>query len=280
MLLFGGLALGVLVVAITLIICVNAVRTAGIKKSNRKEIFVYQSTDHIERFYEMIFSGTSILSFLSVYYLIERFVTTGEFREYWDGHKDMLLLVMICISCLLNTFLDRIVIPLKNISREEKAGIRMIGMLYIILIFAYIKFIYGNDNYDGFIMYFMGLMIGRFIYFDASFKDFVTSVINASKNTALLVLGLTYTGIMCYVGFTTDYLMISNGVLVSTFIAHIYMVISIFIIDKLRITRLVLGKVKDGGNNYYEDEYDEYDMDEDGDDDQYFEDYQEYDNEE
>ncbi len=103
-------------------------------------------------------------------------------------------------------------------------------MLYVILIFAYIKFIYENDNYDGFIMYFLGLMIGRFIYFDASFRDGIKTLLDALKNFPLLILGLAYTGFMAYTGFTSGYLLVGNGVLVSTFIAHIFMIVAIFII--------------------------------------------------
>ena len=117
-------------------------------------------------------------------------------------------------------------------------------MLYVILIFLYIKFIYENNNYDGFIMYFLGLMIGRFIYFDASFRDGIKTMLEALKNLPLLILGLAYTGFMAYTGFTSDYLLVGNGVLVSTFIAHVFMIVAIFIIHHSHFMSIFARKPK------------------------------------
>lgn len=246
---FLGVAFAGLVFCLTIIICVSSIKLAAKKKSDKNTTSEKTSSkskimlNTIDRFYEMIFSGASILSFLSVYYLIDRFVTTGPFRVFWDKHSDMLLLAFIIISCLINTLLDKIFIPLKSLNQSEKASIRLIAMLYIILIFLYIKYIYENNNYDGFIMYFLGLMIGRFVYFDASFKDFIDSVKNTLQNIPLLILTLSYTAYMCYYGFATKYLLKSNGVLVSTFFAHIFMIVSIFIIYHTHIVNLIVSLI-------------------------------------
>lgn len=237
--LFFILAIVGLLVSVGIIILSDYMVTRRVRAARRAKVFYARSVGHINRFYEMMFSGTSILSFLSTYYLIERFVTTGGFRVFWNGHKDILLLMMIVISCLLNTVLDKFVVPLE-LDKESRGSVRMIGMLYIILIFVYIKFIYENNNYDGFIIYFLGLMVGRFIYFDASFGDFIESVKRAARNFQLMILGLSLTGVMCLVGFKTKYLLISNGVLVSCFIAHIFIVAAIFLVSKTRLVNLVV----------------------------------------
>lgn len=241
----AGLALSICIILLSASLIAHSV-----KSGNRKKFYYDKANDLLERFYELVFSGASILSFLATYYLIDRFVTDGPFRAFWEKYDDMLLLVMIILSCLINTCLDKVFVPLKHITNEKKASVRMIGMLYIILIFVYIKFIYENNNYDGFITYFLGLMVGRFAYFDSSFKDFVHSVRMAAKNLPLLVLGLSYTGLMCLIGFGSDYLLISNGVLVSTFIAHIFMIIAITIIYRSKLMTLIL---KD--NTSHEDDY-------------------------
>lgn len=57
-----------------------------------------------ERFYELIFSGGSIIGFMAAYYLINRFVTAGAFYQFWSDYKDYLLLVFMIISILVNTF--------------------------------------------------------------------------------------------------------------------------------------------------------------------------------
>ncbi len=239
MLAFFLITLLLLVICVSIIVLVVSLSAHGVTTMYKKDYFYIRSSELVERFYEMIFSGSSILSFLASYYIIERFVTEGSFRVFWDDHSDLLLLGMIITSCLLNTFLDRVLIPLRNIDKEEKASVRMIAMLYVILIFVYIKFIKENNNYDGFITYFLGLMIGRFVYFDASFGDFIASVKRAGQNLPLMVMGLAYLGIMCYIGFGSKYLLISNGVLVSTFIAHIFMVIAILIIHNTNVLRMI-----------------------------------------
>lgn len=239
MLSFFLISLLLLIACVGVIILCVSLSAHTVTQGSKKNYFYNRSSELVERFYEMIFSGSSILSFLASYYLIERFVTEGAFRTFWDAHSDLLLLGMIITSCLLNTFLDRVLIPLRSIDKEDKASVRMIAMLYIILIFIYIKFIKENNNYDGFITYFLGLMIGRFVYFDASFKDFVHSVKTAGQNLPLLIMGLIYLGIMCYIGFSSKYLLVSNGVLVSTFIAHIFMVVAILIIHNTNILKRI-----------------------------------------
>ena len=38
----------------------------------------------VERFYELVFSSTSILFFLAAYYLIDRFMKIREYRIFWN----------------------------------------------------------------------------------------------------------------------------------------------------------------------------------------------------
>ncbi len=242
MLTFLGLALACTVLSVLIIILASKAGARGRTRLARQRAFITRANNLTERYYEMIFSATSILSFLSAYYLIERFVTEGAFHDFWEAHSDFLLLIMIILSCVINSIFDRILIPLKNVNTEEKGSVRLIGMLYIILIFIYIKFIYENNNYDGFIIYFLGLMVGRYAYFDSSFSDFVSTIKRASHNVPLLLLGLANTAIMCLYGFTSKYLLRSNGVLVSTFFAHLFLVVAIFIVFHTRFIRIFVKK--------------------------------------
>lgn len=240
---FFLLALGGLIVSLILILSFCKILVNISTPIKRRDIVFYEKANElVDRFYEMIFSGASILSFLAAFYLIDRFVTSGEFRVFWDKHNDFLLLGMIILSCVINSILDRVFMPLKHLNSEKKASVRIVGMLYIIMIFIYIKFIYENNNYDRFITYFIGLMVGRFAYFDVSLKDFVYSIRAAAKNLPLMILTLCYTAFMCYFGFKSKYLLISNGVLVSTFFAHIFMIASIFIIYHTRVLTLIIRK--------------------------------------
>lgn len=236
--------IGALVCLFIMLIAVRLTAKGDTRLERRWDIYD-RSVNLAQRFDEMIFSATSILSFLAVYYLVDRFATEPGFRSFWDNWCDFILLGMIVVSCIVNNYFDVMLIPLKKITRDEKASVRLIGMFYIMVIFLYIKFIYENKNYDGFIMYFLGLIIGRFVYFDASFRDSIKTIKDGAKNIPFLILGLAYTAYMCIFGFTTDYLLISNGVLVSTFIAHLFMVVAIFILHHSHFMYLFIRKPKE-----------------------------------
>lgn len=183
-----------------------------------------------QRFYELIFSGNCILFFMTVYYLINRFYTVEPYKSMFRKYESFLLLLLIVLSCILNSLLDKIFIRLDCLSKDERSAIKILGMFYMLVIFAYIKYIYENDNYDMFITYFLGLMVGRFVYFDASFKDFTTSIGKALANLPIMILGLACTGAMAYWGFTTKYLIKHIGVITNVFIAHIFLCVAIFIV--------------------------------------------------
>lgn len=231
-------------VCLFVILLASRATAKGRTRLEKRWDFYYRSRNMAQRFDEMIFSATSILSFLAVYYLIDRFATDPDFRLFWDRWCDFILLGMIVVSCIINNYFDVMLIPLKKITKEEKASVRLVGMFYIMVIFLYIKFVYENDNYDGFIMYFLGLIIGRFVYFDTSLRGSLKTMKDGAKNIPFLILGLTYTAFMCIYGFGTDYLLISNGVLVSTFIAHIFMVVAIFILHHSHLIALFSRKPK------------------------------------
>ncbi len=192
-----------------------------------------------EKFSELIFSGTSILMFMTAYYLIERFVAIDAFLDVWNKYKDFLLLLFIVISCIFNTLLDHVIIRLRHLESQDRAPIRLLGMLYMILIFCYIKFIYENNNYDFFITYFLGLMIGRFVYFDASFKGFIATVKEAVTNIPLLLLALSATGILSLYGFSSKYLIKHIGVLTNVFFIHLFMCVALFILFHSHIIDLI-----------------------------------------
>ena len=189
----------------------------------------------IEKYYELIISITSMLFFIGVYFLIEHryFEVSEKFYEIWNKYDDFLLLFALFISIFFINFIDTFIIPLKLLYREEKATLRMVAMIYMLLVFAYIKFIYKNDNYDSIIVYFIIMVVGRFVYFDASFADFLKIMKNVFLETPMLLLGIITTSIVAWYGFGTEYLLKSNGVVLSLWIAHIFIVVEITLIHMI-----------------------------------------------
>ena len=186
----------------------------------------------MEKYYEMIISSTSMLFFIGLYFLIEHryFDVSEEFYEIWNKYDDFLLLFALFISIFFIYFVDTFIIPLKLLYREEKATLRMLAMIYMLIIFAYIKFIYKNDNYDSIIVYFIIMIIGRFVYFDASFTDFLLSIKKQFLEFPTLLLAVVSTSAIAWYGFGTEYLLKTNGVVLSLWISHLFFIVEIAVI--------------------------------------------------
>ena len=90
----------------------------------------------IESFYEMVFSSTSVLIFLSLYYVLDERIPQAAY--FWNKYQDILLMVFLVCSVFLTFWFDRIFVHLKTISSEQKASVRLISAFYIILILLYI----------------------------------------------------------------------------------------------------------------------------------------------
>lgn len=195
----------------------------------------------VESFYELVFSGTSILLFLSLYYIIDE--RLPQISMYWEKYQDVVLLVFIVLSVFLTSWLDVVLVKLTHLDPEQKASVRLISVFYIVLILLYIRFIYEDTNYDGLILYFLTLTVGRFLYFDFTVKSFLETMRGVLENLPLLVIMSAYSGFVCWYGFHVGFLLKSNGVILSTFLAHLFMDCSIFLLHKTRILKHVIRKI-------------------------------------
>ncbi len=260
---FFALAMTGVLLCILVIIAIArtaAARTAAKEIAEGREVdrcyFVNEVYRRVQLFYEMLISGTSVLSF-SVGYVIANHLysiliyrghsaTSGNYRHWiaaWEGGKDFILLLMICSSCVMNSILDRLIIPLKHTSKEQKASVRLLAMFYVIVILLCLNHVGSESEYSPVMMYYLGLMIGRFIYFDASFADFWTTIKNAAANAYLLVLGLMLTGSLCVIGFRLEYLLPRNYYIVGVFYTHMFMLGAIFLLHHLRLIKIFIQRL-------------------------------------
>jgi len=210
---------------------------------NRKQAVLGALEDKVQRFFEMIIAGTSVMSFSCAYVIINHIntlvqsgvagnLTPMEQRliEAWAEGKDFVLLLLICLSCVINTILDSLIIPLKKLSKAEKATMRMLAMFYVIILLVYLNYIGDESQYSPVMMYYFGLMIGRFVYFDASFKDFLEALKNMFFNLPYMVLSLILTGALCAFGFGAGYFLERNYFIMGIFYTHLFMLACIFVI--------------------------------------------------
>ena len=143
-------------------------------------------------------------------------------------------------SVFMTNWFDILFVPLTAIPTRQKASVRLISAFYIILILLYIKFIYHDSNYDSLIMYFITLAVGRFLYFDSTLEDIRDTLQGVARNLPLLVLMGSYSAIVCWYGFHCGFLLTSNGVILSTLLAHLFMDVSIFVLDKTQLVKLFI----------------------------------------
>ncbi len=150
-----------------------------------------------EEYDELVFSAASVLFFTGLYFLIDwnYFHLSSGGVAFWKKYNDFLLLGFLIVSMLLNNVLDRLFVPLRRLEDETRSSLRMAGMLYMMVVFAYIKFIYEDNNYDTIILYFLTMIIGRFVYFDASLADF-RKAMNAHLILILEIFVIDRTGLM------------------------------------------------------------------------------------
>lgn len=247
-----GISMGFIYLATKLVL--NRAPGGSVRRRALRNAFV----DKSQRFFEMLIAGTSVLSFSCsyviinhVYDLVQKGIATNlnsteqMLVDMWSEGKDFVLLLLILLSCVINTVLDSFIIPLKKMTREEKATIRMLAMFYVIIILMYLNLIGDESQYSPVMMYYFGLMVGRFVYFDASFKDFLLALKNMFFNLPYMVLTLSLTGILCYFGFSMNFLLERNYYIVGIFYTHLFMLVCVFIIHLIwLISNIGSGKTR------------------------------------
>ena len=178
-------------------------------------------------FEERPFLQIGSLDILHLHYI----QNTGSAFSSFSGQTVLLLII---IAVLLNAWLDHALIPLETLREGEREALHMTAILYMLLIFEYIKFGYKNDNYDSIIQYFILLLIGRFVGFDTTITAMKKTFHNLVSSLPLLAMALASTTVMALVGFSTGYLVTPNGVVFNLFIAQLYLLVIMSIVYKVR----------------------------------------------
>lgn len=229
-------------IAIGIIVIASKAMSTKYSLATRQTFLIDETISLTERFYELIFSSTFILMFVAIYFAIDYFGFGTTDKSIWSKYNGIILLFFILGSVILNSFVDNKIIPLNHIRPGERASMRLLGMIYMLVIFAYIKFLYVDSNYDSIIMYFITLVIGRFVYFDASLESFQEAMAGVRDNLPILALALMCTAIMAAFGFNTNYLQEQYGVVFNLFYAHIFLLIIIFIVHRTEMANHLIEK--------------------------------------
>ena len=267
---------GVMLCTFLIFVVTKLVSKPDKERPTRQEkdmLFFQDFHTNIQLFFEMMISGTSVMLFACSYVIINhvydlvsggKYVGFNTFVSVWEEWKDFILLLLICLSCVANTLIDKFIIPLKKVTREQKASMRVLGMFYVIIILLYLNRIGEKSAYGPVMMYYLGLMVGRFVYFDASFLDFLQILKSALRHAPIFIMCILLSGSLSYIGFSLGYFIEHNYFIMGIFYTHLFILAVIFILHLSRIMYLFARKPKieeypDEYEEEYEEEYDDYD---------------------
>lgn len=175
--------------------------------------------------FEIIICNTCIIVIMYVYY---RLAKNLLFLEKYLG---IIMLVLIIIAILLNDFLDE---KLKQdmIKEEDKGNIRLISSCSIIMLFSFLKIYFKTAEYDEFLLCYIGLVLGRFIYFDSTLKGFIRCVKNLKSYFIPLIIAFLLTGIISGIGSHLE-VITTNNIFISLMISHFAILFFIHLTKKM-----------------------------------------------
>lgn len=175
--------------------------------------------------FEIIICNTCIIVIMYVYYWLAKNLL---FLEKYLG---IIMLVLIIIAILLNDFLDE---KLKQdmIKEEDKGNIRLISSCSIIMLFSFLKIYFKTAEYDEFLLCYIGLVLGRFIYFDSTLKEFIRCVKNLKSYFIPLIIAFLLTGIISGIGLHLE-VITTNNLFISLMISHFAILFFIHLTKKI-----------------------------------------------
>ena len=175
--------------------------------------------------FEIIICNTCIIVIMYVYYWLAKNLL---FLEKYLG---IIMLVLIIIAILLNDFLDE---KMKQdmIKEEDKGNIRLISSCSIIMLFSFLKIYFKTAEYDEFLLCYIGLVLGRFIYFDSTLKEFIRCVKNLKSYFIPLIIAFLLTGIISEIGLHLE-VITTNNLFISLMISHFAILFFIHLTKKM-----------------------------------------------
>lgn len=128
----------------------------------------------VQMIFEVLISTACIIETFLLYDWISKACS------FLDDYLNVLLLVSFIFAIITNRLID-CWLKQDMISGEDKANIRLISSCLMIIILIYIKYCYFKDGYEDFILNYSCLVLGRFIFYDTSFKQTMESLKDLKK---------------------------------------------------------------------------------------------------
>ena len=175
--------------------------------------------------FEILISNTCVIVMMYVY---DRIANNVLFLEKYLG---IVMIILIILAIMINNFLDEKLVQ-DMLKKEEKGNIRLLSSCSILLIFFFFKFYFHTAEYDDLLLCYIGLVLGRFIYFDSSLEGIKECFRGLKPYILPLIIGILFTGailgVEIYLGIIT-----TENVFFSLTISHVFILYFIHITKKI-----------------------------------------------
>lgn len=181
--------------------------------------------------FEIIICNTCIIVMMYVYYWL------FNNMPFLEGYFGIIMIVLIIIAILINDFLD-VKLEQDMIKEEDKGNLRLLSSCSIILIFLLLKIYFKTVEYDEFLLCYIGLVIGRFIYFDSTCKEFFQCIKKLMQFLIPLIIALILTVIISGIGLHLGIITAKN-IFFSLIISHLEILFCIHLTKELINTLMI-----------------------------------------
>ena len=175
--------------------------------------------------FEIIISNTCIIVMMYVYYCIEKYML------FLQNYLGIIMIALIVLAILLNNFLDYI-LKQDMLKKENQANIRLISSCSVIMLFLFLKIYFKTMEYDEFLLCYIVLVLGRFIFFDSTINEFKKSLGDLKEYVIPLIIAFILTGIISWIGLNLKVITTDN-LFISLIMCHIAMLFFIYIMKKI-----------------------------------------------
>lgn len=187
--------------------------------------FVLGPYEMMQAFFEVLISNACIIVTIYIFYW------ATSVSVFLESYSNYLLLILIVLSVIANNIIDK-KIGQEMLSIEDKASIRLMSSLSIVLIFGFIKIKFSSSDYDELILCYVGLVLGRFVYFDSTWNQFKVSILSFFRHVIPFSVAMFFTYIVSYFGFHYGIITQTN-ILASLVWIHICIVFSVHLAQRI-----------------------------------------------
>lgn len=180
---------------------------------------------------EIIISNTCILLVIYTYNLLLGY-------EPLNHYSNFIMIFLIIIATIINNLIDE-KFGQDILSKNDKSGIRLLSSCCIILLYLFIKINYKISEFDELFIFYIGLVLGRFFYFDTKKEDFLFLIKILKQYFIIFIMTLLLIVIVIKVEIYFELIIIEN-VFIFLLLVHFLILISIYLIYNIYMISIYL----------------------------------------